>query len=327
MKLVSVVDNPVPIATEVSRIRAADGVGLRVARFEARVERPLGTVTIYQGRAEFIEKWAEPIAELLDRGFAVVAFDWRGQGASDRALEDPRKGHVRRFRHYARDVEAIAAQVLPKCPGPHFVLAHSMGAGIALDLARHGRLPAERLVALSPMIALAAIDRPRVARAYIRASRLALLGGTYVPGGGETSVMTRPFPGNPLTSDERRYVRNAGIAAEVKEWAVGAPTVAWLDEAWSLMRTLQAPRAALDIRMPVLIVAGGADRVVSTPAAERFAAWLKTGPALVIPGARHELLNESDAIRARVWGAFDAFVPGTAGAGLSKDRQRAVSLR
>lgn len=327
MKLVSTPDNPVPAASDVSRIRAADGVGLRVARWDARTESPRGTVTIFQGRSELIEKWAETIGELLERGFAVVAFDWRGQGGSDRALPDPRKGHVRRFRHYVRDVEAVAAQVLPQCPKPHFVLAHSMCAAIALDLARRGKLPAERLVALSPMIALARVDRPRVARASMRASRLFGLGSTYVPGGGETSMMTRPFAGNKLSSDERRYVRNAELAAAAKEWAIGAPTVTWLDEAFGLMRALGEPRAALDIRMPVLIVTGGADEVALTSATERFAAWLKTGPTLVIPGARHELLSETDAIRAQVWSAFDAFVPGTAGAGLSKDRPAALFLR
>jgi lysophospholipase len=31
----------------------------------------------------------------------------------------------------------------------------------------------------------------------------------------------------------------------------------------------------------------------------------------VIPGARHEILMERDAIRAQFWAAFDAFIPGS----------------
>ena len=49
-----------------------------------------------------------------------------------------------------------------------------------------------------------------------------------------------------------------------------------------------------------------------TPAAERFAARLKAGRAIVVPGAEHELLMERDDVRALVWAAFDAFIPGTA---------------
>ena len=76
------------------------------------------------------------------------------------------------------------------------------------------------------------------------------------------------------------------------------------------MARLNAPSAALEVKVPTLIVAAGQDPVVSTPAIERFAARLKTGAALVLPTARHEILMENDAIRAQFWAAFDAFIPG-----------------
>jgi lysophospholipase len=63
--------------------------------------------------------------------------------------------------------------------------------------------------------------------------------------------------------------------------------------------------------VPTLVVAAGADPVCGTPEIERFAARLKAGHALVIPGSRHEILMERDAIREQFWAAFDAFVPGT----------------
>ncbi|MGP9820174.1 alpha/beta fold hydrolase [Salinarimonas sp. NSM] len=311
MKLVPTAANPEPPGAVVGRIVARDGAPLRVARWPARAAHPRGTVVIFQGRAEFIEKYFETIEELLARGFCVVAFDWRGQGGSERMLADPRKGHVGRFGLYARDVEAIAAQVLARdCPRPHAVLAHSMGAAIALDLARRGRLPAERIVALAPMIALAQVRRPRLAHAGATLFWLMGLGGSFVPGGGETSVATKPFAGNLLTSDRLRYARNADAAAALKDGAIGDPTIAWARGAFALMRRLQEPRAALEIRIPTLVLAAGADRLVSTPAVERFAARLKTGNAIVVPGARHELLNEVDAIRAPVMAAIDAFLPG-----------------
>jgi lysophospholipase len=77
------------------------------------------------------------------------------------------------------------------------------------------------------------------------------------------------------------------------------------------MRRFTDPRYALKIRLPTLIIAAGADPVCATPATERFASRLKAGHALVIPGARHEIMMERDAIREQFWAAFDAFIPGT----------------
>ena len=76
--------------------------------------------------------------------------------------------------------------------------------------------------------------------------------------------------------------------------------------------TFADPRfAARDPHCRRSIVAAGADPVCATPAIERFAARLKAGHAIVIPGARHEILMERDAIREQFWAAFDAFIPGT----------------
>ncbi|MFX6288900.1 alpha/beta fold hydrolase, partial [Acinetobacter baumannii] len=83
-----------------------------------------GTVCLLQGRAEFIEKYYETIHELRARGFAVVAFDWRGQGESDRRVDDPHKGHVARFDDYRLDLRAVAETILvPLMPEPHVGLA------------------------------------------------------------------------------------------------------------------------------------------------------------------------------------------------------------
>jgi lysophospholipase len=87
--------------------------------------------------------------------------------------------------------------------------------------------------------------------------------------------------------------------------------VAWIDAAFRFMKCFTAPNYALKLRLPTLILAAGADPVCATPATERFAARLKAGHAIVIPGARHEILMERDEIREQFWAAFDAFIPGT----------------
>jgi lysophospholipase len=312
MELVSTPGNPVPGEPAVMQVATQDGVILRVARWgSASQESARGTVCILQGRAEFIEKYFETIADLRRRGFAVAAFDWRGQGGSGRQVGDPRKGHVSTFDAYRRDLEAVWDQVLePLMPKPYFGLAHSMGGAIALMGARDGWLPFERFVATAPMIALSLVQRTGLARNS--AALLAALGfgQSFIPGGGGTSVLLRPFSGNLLTSDPQRYARNAEAAAAMGAGAIGDPTIGWVHAAFKVMGAFAEPRYPLEIHVPTLVVAAGLDGVCATPAIERFAARMKAGRAIVIPGSRHEILMERNAIREEFWAAFDAFVPG-----------------
>jgi lysophospholipase len=305
-------DNPIPGKPAVMHVAGPDGVPLRVARWRPTGRKLQGTVCILQGRAEFIEKYFEVVSELRRRGFAVVAFDWRGQGLSGRQVNNGRKGHVQSFADFRMDLETVRDKVLiPFMPEPHFALAHSMGGAMALEAAYDGWLPFRRLVTTTPMINLCLIKAAKTAHATIVALKLLGFGKSFVPGGGETSIARKPFVGNRLTSDPIRYARNAAAAYAVGEGAVGDPTVSWMYGAFKLMKRLANPRLPVAIRVPTLILAAGADPICATPATERFAARLKAGRAIVIPGARHEILMERDEIRDLFWAAFDAFIPGT----------------
>jgi lysophospholipase len=152
MTLVSIPANPVPEDVVSGTIKTNDGAELRFARWAPPAGRK-GTVCIFQGRTEQIEKYFETVRDLRDRGFAVATLDWRGQGHSSRRLRDPRKGYVRDFADFEADVEAFVQQVvLPDCPPPHFALAHSMGGAVMLRVAHSGKRWFDRMVLSAPMI-------------------------------------------------------------------------------------------------------------------------------------------------------------------------------
>jgi lysophospholipase len=310
MRLVATPDNPIPPGAIVAAARAVDGVRLRTARWvPARAAR--GTVAILGGRAEFIEKYFETAARLLDRGFAVASLDWRGQGGSERQLKNPRKGHIDDFSLYQRDLDALVDEVLdPSCPRPWFGLGHSMGAAVLLATARAGRCPFERLALASPMIALANLKHPGLARLLAETLDLVGLGGAYAPGGSSKIRALAPFAGNPLTSDPARYARTAGVVAAYPQLGLGWPTVGWLNAAFRLMREFEDPDFPRRTLTPILVLVGSEDRVVDPRAAERFAARLRAGRLIMIDGAAHELMVERDLFRERFWAAFDAFIPG-----------------
>jgi lysophospholipase len=311
MDLISIPANPVPEDVVTRTITTPDGVELRFARWAPPPGRK-GTVCLFQGRAEFIEKYFETVRDLRARGFAVATLDWRGQGLSQRSLRNSRKGYVRSFDEYAIDLDTFINEVvLPDCPPPHFALAHSMGATILLRAAYNGNRTFDRTVLLAPMIALPGLRRTRTTRVVVRAMRLAGLGMSYVPGGDSSVMMQRPFIGNLLTSDPVRYARNVAVLEARPELAIGWPTVAWADAAFRAMSEFAAPAYALKVRQPMLIVAAGQDQIVSTPAIDEFSVRLRAGSHLIVPGARHELLMEQDRFRGQALAAFDAFVPGT----------------
>ena len=311
MTLVSIPANPVPEDVVSGTLKTADGVSLRFARWAPPPGRK-GTVCLFQGRAEFIEKYFETVRDLRERGFAVATLDWRGQGMSQRALRNPRKGYVRDFSRYDIDLDTFVREVvLPDCPPPFFALAHSMGASVLLRAAHQGHRWFDRMVLLAPMIALPGMRRSRLTRASVRTLRLMGLGGAYVPGGDASVMMQRPFLGNPLTSDPVRYARNLAVIEAEPALATGWPTVAWTDAAFRAMRQLSDPNFAARMRQPLLVIAAGQDQIVSTLAIDEFSVRLRTGSHLIVPGSRHEMLMEQDRFRMQVLAAFDAFVPGT----------------
>jgi lysophospholipase len=312
MKFVSIPANPVPENGLAGVVKTPDGVSLRFGRWEPPPGRK-GTVVILQGRAEYIEKYFETVRDLRARGFAVATFDWRGQGLSDRAFADRRKGYVRNFAQYAMDLDTIMEQVvLPDCPPPYFVLGHSMGGAMAIRACHDGRRWFERVVLSAPMLALPPRRFDGLAGPMARVMRILGRGSAYVPGRSEHEPPgPDAFIGNVLTSDPVRFARNAAILVEEPDLALGAPTIAWADSALRQMRQFREPSYPAHIRQPMLLVAAGYDQVVWTPAIEDFGMYLLAGRHLILPGARHEILQEQDQFRAQFWAAFDAFVPGT----------------
>jgi len=311
MTLVSIPANPVPEDVVSGTIKTPDGAEIRFARWAPPAGRK-GTVCVFTGRGEQIEKYYETVRDLRDRGFAVAMIDWRGQGHSSRQLRDPRKGYVRNFSEYEIDVDTFVQQVvLPDCPPPHFALAHSMGGAVMLRIARAGKRWFDRIVLSAPMIDLPGRTTSFPTRALLRTLRLMGQGGRYVPGGSYKLTGIESFVNNRVTSDPVRYARNAAILEEDPTLGIASPTVAWADSAFRAMQAFRAYDYPSRIRQPILMLAASNDTVVSTPAIEEFAYHLRAGSHLVIPGAKHELLQEQDRYRAQFWAAFDAFVPGT----------------
>lgn len=317
MELISTSRNPIPTGATVGVLAASDGLPLRYALWRATARDRRGTVCLFTGRAEFIEKYFETVTDLRRRGFAVAMMDWRGQGGSGRMLRNPRKGHVRSFRQYDADLARFMTEiVLPDCPAPFFGLAHSMGGHILLRSARTRMCWFDRIILAAPMIDVAADLRPHALAGPIATLLSGLgMGGLFIPGGGSEGPEHIPWENNPFTSDPVRFQRTIEVVKAAPELALGAPTLGWIAAASRSIAHINSLAFLQSVRVPTLIIAAGNDRIVSTRATEHFASRVKGCRLIVLAGARHEILQERDAIRDQLWAAFDAFAPGSLAAG------------
>lgn len=324
MDLIEIDNRKAPPTPVVSVIDLADGTELRTARWlgdPGKQPGSQGTVLICTGRGEFIEKYFEVIGDLQARGFAAVVFDWRGQGRSSRALRNARKGHVAHFDQFGADLAAVVQNILaPFCPKPFYLLAHSMGGAVALHYASRNPRIFERIILSAPMVEVHNLPFRRSLPRLVRGLAFAGLSNAFLPQGHRAAVLDRGFVNNVLTSDSARFAEMMALVQADPELAVGAPTVGWLHAAFRAMAKLESLEFCRLITTPMLMVIPGADRVISVPAMERLAGRLKCCTPILIPHARHEIMMESDELRAQFWAAFDAFVPGE-GPGVVAPRQ------
>ncbi len=306
-------ENPIPEGAVAGFIAAEDGRQLRVARWVPPNSHKRGTVCVFHGRAEYIEKYFETVRDLLMRGFAVATLDWRGQGGSERPIRNSRRGHVGDFSEYGLDLDAFMSHVvLPSCPPPYYALAHSTGGLILLQNALEMRTRFRRYVLTSPFLGLGdyGVSEP-VARALCRLVTGVGLSRLYVFGGNAGAIDDQPFEGNRLSGDEARYRRNQHIIKGLPNLSIGAPTAGWLGAAFRAIDAVKHADFAERLRIPTLIVGSSSDRIVSPRAIERFSIMTKACHMIMMSGAHHELLQEREAFREQFWAAFDSFVPGS----------------
>lgn len=294
-------------------LTAADGVRLRLATWRTGAR---GTVLILPGRTEYIEKYGPAAAEFAARGYASAVLDWRGQGLSDRLLEDGETGHVLRFADYQLDLDAAFAALRDLgLPEPFFLLAHSMGGCAGLRALIRG-VPVRRAVFSAPMwgIRMAAALRP-VAWALAMGARGIGQGHRYAPGTGPVNyVAMADFAGNVLTSDPEMYAFMRGQIAAQPALALGGPSLHWVHEALRETATLRRlPSPAV----PALTVLGTRERVVDPrPIRDRMARW-PGGRLDLVEGAEHEVMMEAEPIRTAFYdsaAAWFAEAEGRAGA-------------
>ncbi|WP_375550411.1 alpha/beta hydrolase [Rhodophyticola porphyridii] len=271
-------------------VTAEDGTRIRVGYWPGGSK---GTILMFPGRTEYIEKYGRLARDMAARGFGMVAIDWRGQGLADRPAHRRDMGHVVSFDEYRQDVAAVR-QVLDQIapPKPWYLIGHSMGGAIGLR-ALHDGIPVDRAVFTAPMWGIQMSPFLRSISGIVMGLSGPLgLDTRFAPTTGPAEAMV--FDGNPLTSDRDNFDYMSRQVAEHPDLALGGPSIRWVNAA---LRETDALMAMPAPPVDALTILGALERIVE-PAAikERMARW-PGGRLDVIDGAEHEVLMEAPGMR------------------------------
>lgn len=265
---------------------AFDGVGgVRIVwRRCEPAAAPRGVVVLSHGYAEHFGRYEAFARHLTARGVAVAGLDHRGHGRSD----GPR-GHCEDFGEFVADLRTLVDLAGTWWPeAPRILFGHSMGGLIAfLYLLRHAGTV--RAGALSGP----AFQVPQ-ARGDWQLALTALLGAVA-----PQIAFTSDLDADALSRDPA--VGRAYVADPLVHRRATAGFVRAIRRAQA-----EALAAAPALTVPLLVLQGDADRLVTPAGASAVAARLRCPHELVmLPGYYHEILNEPPAERARVLALLD----------------------
>jgi alpha-beta hydrolase superfamily lysophospholipase len=210
---------------------------------------------------------------LAPRGIAVSLPDLRGNGRSP----GPR-GHVDSWDELREDLDAFVRRTRAELPGvPLFLLGNSLGGLVVLEYAARRPAALRGVIALAAPLGSLGVPAPLLALGRVLSRvwpRFSLETGMDLSGLSRDPEAVAHVLADPLFHRRGTARLSTEVAAAIAEVHAAAPT----------------------FPLPLLLVHGSADRMVSPDGTRRFAARVGHPDAtlLEIPGAYHALLADLD---------------------------------
>jgi lysophospholipase len=275
--------------------------GVRLRYLAIEQPEPRAAIVFLGGHAESFYKYYELFYDLRDLGVSIYALDPRGQGSSQHLLADLEKSHVDRWQDYVADLELFVHTVVKvRTTAKLIAMGHSLGGGIIASYLEQHPGDFDSAILSAPLVGHAAGGAILAFLAVIDIGK----NTSYVPGGGPFVVQS--FEANKETHSRVRHLRKFQDYADHPETRTGYPTVHWMNETRRMAASALA--GAAKIAVPLLVLQDTEDAYVSARALETFCARAKDCRRVVLSGARHEMLIETDAIRDRVLAEIRGFV-------------------
>jgi lysophospholipase len=291
----------IPDGMRFAEWRAADGWPLRSFSWP-QPGAARGSLLFLTGRGDFIEKYLEILIHWYGAGWTIAGFDWRGQGGSGRMLADPLICHQTDFDLLVADLAGFVDHWLAETPGPHVIVAHSMGAHLTLRMLSNRPEGIDAAVLSSAMIGIRVKGVPSWLVGRLVRCAVAL-------GLSDRRISRRDIGdvGGRMTSCPDRRADKMWWKANHPHLASGVPSWSWVRAAFASIARL-TDAALGQIHTPILLTAAREDPIVDVAAIEHAARVLPNAELTIIEGGGHEILRETDARRLPLLARIDAFL-------------------
>ena len=280
-----------------THITTSDGLALPLYRWPA-IGTPRARVALLHGLAEHAGRYAALAERLNAAGIELLAIDLRGHGAAP-----GKRVWIDRFDNYLSDAEALlsVAALNDASSGgvPLFLMGHSMGGAIAALYA------VERLADCGHSLAGVVLSSP------------ALAPGRDVPRWmlKMSQIISRIWPGFPaMKIDAALLSRNPAIVeANRHDPLVHHGSIPARTGAEILLAMARIERGRADLRVPLLVYHGTADKLTEPGGSRAFGAHAGSPDKTLTlhDGSYHETMNDLD--RDRVIGELIAWIQARSG--------------
>lgn len=299
----------IPDTAFVEKMALEDGWMVRRFREPAAQNTPRGSILFQGGRGDFFEKYLESFDHWHRAGWNVEGFDWRGQGGSGRLSTGESLGHISDFSIWVDDLAFYYADWAARTPGPHIVMAHSMGGQIILRALGEKRIGPDAVVLIAPMLGFKnfvpnALGQ-RVAHAMTKIIAPDRAGWRY----SEKPGQTEEYRSTLLTKSAERYADEQYWWDKDPTLRTGPASWQWIEAAYRSMIKVSEPQFLSNIDTPLLILSTDDDKLVDAKAIRHAAQHLKNARHHEYGReSAHEILREADVVRDDALSRIDDFL-------------------
>jgi len=214
------------------------------------IEKPRAVVCLVHGLGEHVKRYEHVGQAFNEAGFALQGFDLRGHGRSG----GPR-GHTPSYESLLNDIGDFVADAQKRYPGlPLFIYGHSMGGNLAANYVLRTPQGLQGAIITGPWLRLA-FEPPALQLSLAKMMNTLVPAFSQASGLQQTAISRDPavvqtYAADPLVHDK--------ISARLF-------MVIYQSGLWALEH-------AADLKIPMLLMHGSADRITSAQASQEFAA-------------------------------------------------------
>lgn len=238
-----------------------------------KIEQPKAVICLVHGFGEHADRYNHFAAWFNDKGYAVIAYDRRGHGASE-----GQRGHTPSYAAYLDEIDLLLQESKKCYPGlPYIIYGHSQGGNLVLNYSIDRKPDAQAIVVTGPWIQLA-FEPPKF---------LVMLG----------KVMKSVYPSfnNKNQLDPSHVSRDKEIVRKY----IDDPLVHDNVSANTGIEMMQSGEKLDNFKgtmpHPTLIMHAGEDKLTDMPSSKRFAERVSGDVTLKIwDGLFHEVHNEPE---------------------------------